>query len=79
MDEILNRIEKVTRSDWTGDFYISPADALGDMHTGIPSVVFYGEMATDELHDAIYEMIQTWPYVELWEQGCCEYTRPKQG
>lgn len=75
VDEILNRIQRVTRSWWTGDFFIMPYDALGDKHSGVPAVVFYGEKETEELYDAIYNLIEDWTPYDEPEQGSVVYVR----
>lgn len=77
MDEILQRIEKVTISEWTGDMYLSPSDVLGDQHTGVPGVLFCGEMETDDLYEAIMELTTGWTLAMLDDIGCSEYTRPQ--
>ncbi len=72
----LERIEKVMKSDWTGDLYITPSNAIDGLHSGIPGILFYGESKTDRLYNAIYRMVEGWPTTEDFEAGCLIYTRP---
>jgi hypothetical protein len=76
MDKILQRIEKVIVSDWTGDMYLSPSDVLGKKHTGTPGIVFCGDLATDELYEAILAMIDQWDCETLHDISCSEYKKP---
>ena len=76
IEAVLGRITRVVKSDWTADFYLSPDDVLGNLHTGVPGIVFYDERATEDLYHAIEKMLESWPCVENVEHSSFEWTRP---
>ena len=76
IEAVLGRITRVIKSDWTFDLYLSPDDVLGNLHTGVPGIVFHGERATEDLYDAIADMVAEWPCVENTEHSSFEWTRP---
>lgn len=75
-EAMLGRITRVVKSDWTADLFLSPEDVMGNLHTGVPGIVFYGELATEDLYDAIMDMIEGWPRVDDIEHSSFEWTRP---
>ncbi len=66
----IDKLQEVSRSGWTGDFYLDDKD----LKYGI-GVVFYDEPEYDELE----ALVKDWPYREELDGGVLVYVRPEAG
>jgi hypothetical protein len=70
MDDLLQRIDKVSRSVRTGNLQCS----VGEQNL----IVWRDDERYNEMHAAILDMVATWPFDNTLNEYVV-YTRPEQG